>query len=241
MMGYYIAVGTGDGQGSAKMRLLGARVPSIYSRAERVSDAAVHIAGLVAALIAVPVLITLSALWLGDRGAVFAALVYGVSLIAMLTCSAFYNMTWHPARKDFLRRIDQSAIYIKIAGTYTPFVVLSGGQSSMFLSALWAAALFGVTMILFSPARLKVISIVLYLGIGWAGAVAGGPLIDGLSPTGFGLILMGGSLYTLGLVFFLWETLPFHNTIWHVFVLTASAILYAAVLVEIWGRAALAI
>ena len=77
----------------------------------------------------------------------------------------------------------------------------------------------------------------LYLALGWAGAVIGGPLIHALSPAGFALILAGGALYTLGVVFFLWERLPFHNTIWHVFVLAASWILYAAVVVELWGRA----
>ena len=80
-------------------------------------------------------------------------------------------------------------------------------------------------------------SLALYLGIGWAGAVIGGPLVEGLSPAGLALILAAGSTYTLGVVFFLWERLPFHNTIWHVFVLAASFLLYAALLVELSGRA----
>ena len=81
------------------------------------------------------------------------------------------------------------------------------------------------------------VGLALYLGIGWAGAVIGGPMVEGLSPAGLRLILAAGCIYTLGVVFFLWERLPFHNTIWHVFVLAASFLLYAAVLVELWGRA----
>jgi hemolysin III len=214
-----------------------ARVPEIYSRAEQMSDAVVHVAGLVAALVAVPVLITLAAVWFGDASTVIAAIVYGLSLIGMFACSALYNMTPLPHWKDLLRRIDQSAIYLKIAGTYTPFAVLTGSQAGFFLAGVWSAALAGASLILLSPGRLKWSALALYLGLGWAGALIGGPLVEGLSPAGLGLILSAGGIYTLGLVFFLWERLPFHNTIWHVFVLAASFLLYAAVLVELWGRA----
>jgi len=214
------------------------RVPMVYSRAELVSDAAVHVAGIVAALLAVPVLITLAAVWVGEAGVVVAALVYGICLIGMLACSAVNNMVRLPAWKDLLRRIDQSAIYLKIAGSYTPFAVLAGTHAGLFLAGLWSAALAGAAMRLWSAARLKWASIVLYLLIGWLGAVAGGPLFAEMSPTGFTLILAAGGIYTLGVVFFVWERLPFHNTIWHGFVLAASFVLYAAVLVEISSRAA---
>jgi hemolysin III len=214
-----------------------ARVPMIYSRAEQLTDAAVHVLGIVAALVAVPVLITLAAVWFGDATTVIAAAVYGVSLIGMLACSALYNMTPMPAWKDLLRRIDQSAIYVKIAGTYTPFAVLAGSHAGFFLAGVWSVALAGASLILFSPTRLKWSALALYLAIGWAGAVIGGPLVEGLSAAVLGMILAAGVIYTLGLVFFLWERLPFHNTIWHVFVLAASFLLYAALLVELSARA----
>jgi hemolysin III len=214
------------------------RVPMVYSRAELLSDAAVHVAGIVAAVLAVPVLITLAAVWIGEATVVVAALVYGLSLIGMLACSAINNMVRLPAWKDMLRRIDQSAIYVKIAGSYTPFAVLAGTHAGLFLAGLWSAALAGAAVRLWSAARLKWASIGLYLMIGWIGAVAGGPLFSEMSGTTFVLILVAGGIYTLGVVFFVWERLPFHNTIWHVFVLAASFVLYAAVLVEISGRAA---
>ena len=126
---------------------------------------------------------------------------------------------------------------MKIAGSYTPFAVLTGTHAGSFLSSVWGAALAGASLRLFSGARLKWASILLYLAIGWVGALIGGPLVAALTPTGFALILAAGCIYTAGVVFFLWERLPFHNTIWHVFVLAASFVLYAAVMVELSGRA----
>lgn len=212
------------------------RNPLIYSRAEQLSDAAVHVTGVVAALAAVPVLLALASSFSADWAILAAAAVYGASLIAMLSCSAFYHMAPLPEWKDALRRVDQSAIYLKIAGTYTAFAVLSGSHEGPLLTGLWAAALTGALLIVFSPGRLRWLSLALYLGMGWAGALVGAPMLASLAPQTYALVVAGGSLYTLGLVFFLWERLPFHNTIWHVFVLGASAILYAALVGEIWAR-----
>ena len=214
------------------------RVPMIYSRAEVLSDAAVHAVGLVSALIAAPVLVTLAAVWFGDPTTVAAAAIYGLSLIAMFVCSAVYNHLALPARKDVLRRLDQSAIYVKIAGSYTPFAVLTGTHAGFFLAGVWGTAVLGASLIILSPTPLKWASILLYLGLGWAGgadrrADAG----RALARSGFALIVAAGSIYTAGLFFFLWERLPFHNTIWHLFVLAASFVLYAAVLLELSGRA----
>jgi len=213
------------------------RVPMVYSRAEVLSDAAVHAVGLVSALIAVPVLVTLAAVWFGDPTTIAAAAVYGLSLISMFACSAIYNLVSLPSWKDFLRRVDQSAIYVKIAGSYTPFAVLTGTHAGFFLAGVWGTAMLGASLIILYPSRLKWASILLYLGLGWLGGLIGAPMLAALSPAGFALIVAAGSLYTAGLLFFLWESLPFHNTIWHVFVLAASFVLYAAVLLELSGRA----
>lgn len=213
------------------------RLPMVYSRAEVLSDAAVHAVGLLSALIAVPVLVTLAAVWFGDPTTVAAAAIYGLSLIAMFACSAVYNLAPVPPWKDFLRRVDQSAIYVKIAGSYTPFAVLTGTHAGFFLAGVWGTAVLGASLIILYPSRLKWASILLYLGLGWLGALIGAPMLAALSPAGFALIVAAGSLYTAGLLFFLWERLPFHNTIWHVFVLAASFVLYAAVLLELSGRA----
>jgi hemolysin III len=213
--------------------MLPVRVPPIYSRAELRSDAVVHVTGILAALVAAPVLVALSVVWMGDAGTVSATLIYAICLVAMLVCSALYNTMSPPERKDMFRRIDQSAIYFKIAGTYTPFAVLTGAHAGPLLIGVWGAALGGAALILFGPAGMRRASVVLYLALGWAGAAIGGPLIEGLSGEGLALIVTGGVLYSAGVLFLLWERLPHHNTIWHVFVLAATAILYVAVVVEL--------
>jgi hemolysin III len=210
-----------------------ARVGGAYSRAERLSDAAVHLTGLAIAILAAPALVTLAAIWIDDRRLVLAAIVYSVSLVAVLACSALYHMTTAPGWKEPLRRLDQSAIYLKIAGTYTPFAVMSGPQAMPFLAGLWAAAAAGVSLKLLSARQLFGLTVGLYLAMGWAATVVGGPVLERLTPEGFRLVLAGGGLYTVGVAFLIWDRLPFHTTIWHVFVLAASLTLYAAVAIEL--------
>lgn len=203
------------------------------SRAEWLSDAVVHVLGVVAALMAVPVLVTLAILWHGDAGIVAAALIYGCAMIAMLVCSAIYNITHGCRWTGLFRRMDHSAIYVKIAGTYTPFAVLTGAHTGLLLTALWITAAFGVGLKILAPHRFKLLTVALCLAMGWAGVVFGGEMIARLAPATFALMLAGGLLYTVGVVFFLWASLPFHNTIWHVFVLVATAVFYVATVVQL--------
>lgn len=199
-----------------------------YRRAERLTDAVIHASGLVLVLIAVPVLITAAAFLRGDFTAMFGVTVYGFALIAMILCSALYNMIPAPGWDEVLKRLDHAAIYVKIAGTYTPFTLLSG-HGLWLLTGLWAAALTGVGIKLFSPHRFRLATLSLYLAMGWAGLLAGGTFLEALSVPVLTLIVTGGLLYTAGVAFYLFERLPFHYTIWHVFVLAASLVFYAAV------------
>jgi hemolysin III len=201
-----------------------------YSRAERLSDAVVHVSGVAAALIAVPILVTLAVVLRGD--AIAGTGLYGTALIAMLVCSALYNMTREARRKALFRHLDQTAIFIKIASTYTPFVLLSGVGTGWLLPGLWGAALAGSVMRLLAPDRLRLVAVALALAMGWAGLFAGSDFFGGLSTAVIVLIVTGGALYTIGVAFFLFERLPFHYTIWHAFVLAASMVFYAAVTVQ---------
>lgn len=205
-----------------------------YSRAEYISDAIVHASGIGAALIGGPLLIALAVLWSGDAGIVTAVSIYFATGLAMWSASAAYNLIQRPAWVDRLRRMDQSAIYLKIAGTYTPFAVLAAGQAG-FLAGIWTVAAIGAVLILFTS-RFGWLAIPLYLGLGWAGALWGGPIVSGLSPLGFWLLVVGGVIYSSGIAFLLWERLPFHNTIWHVFVFLGSLACYAAIAAELWER-----
>jgi hemolysin III len=199
-----------------------------YTRAEYVSDAVVHVAGLALAVMAVPALVATAAFVRGDAPSLIGTSIYGAALILMLGCSALYNMVRRPDWSGVLKRLDHSAIYMKIAGTYTPFTLISG-QGLALTAGLWGAAFLGIFLKVAAPHRFRWAGLALYLGMGWAGVVAGGALLAALPVPVVVLMIVGGLLYTAGVVFYLWDRLPFHNTIWHVFVLAASAVFYAAV------------
>lgn len=204
-----------------------------YSRAERLSDAVVHVLGIGAALVAVPILIILAVILRGDAPAVASTTLYGVALVTMLVFSALFHLTTRPRMRRVFRSLDHTAILCLIAATYTPFVLLSGADASGLLVGLWAAALSGAALRAFAPDRLKLAAIALALGMGWAGLIGGGALFAVLSTPVMVLITIGGVLYTVGVGFCVWERLPFHYTIWHVCVLAASAVFYAAVTVQL--------
>lgn len=204
-----------------------------YSRAERLSDASVHVLGVVSAIMAVPVLVTLAAIWRGDATAVVAILIYGATLIAMLGCSALYHMGYRHRARWLYMRLDYGAIYFKIAGTYTPFVLLSGGHGWAMLTGLWGAAIAGSSLRAIAPDRFRWVALGLYLGMGWAGVIVGWPLLSSLSLPVLMLMLVGGTIYTVGVGFFLSHKLPFHTTIWHAFVLAASGVFFAAIVLHL--------
>lgn len=213
--------------------------PRLYSRAEDLSDAVVHIAGLAVVCIAVPVLIVLAAVQRGDLTAMVGTSVYSGGLIAMILCSALYNMVRRPGWAWLLQRLDHAAIYLKIAGTYTAFVLLAG-QGGMLALVVWAAAGVGVLLKAISPERFRPVALALYLGMGWAGVIGGGDLLAALPGMVVGLMLAGGAIYSLGVGFYLWQGLRFHYTVWHICVLAATLVFYAAVLVAVISEAPVA-
>ncbi|MCC5955106.1 MAG: hemolysin III family protein [Natronohydrobacter sp.] len=208
-----------------------------YSAAERRLDAAIHYLGLASVMLAVPLLIgaaVMRALSDGSGQLVLAASIYGATFVAMIGASALFNLGLRPALDWLFQRLDHAAIYLKIAGTYTPFTLITG-QGLWLLAGLWGAAACGVVLKLISPARFKVLAIALYLGMGWVGLVILPDLAQSLSPVIVGLMLAGGLVYTVGVVFYLWQALPYHFAIWHVFVLVASFLFYAAIMVLVLG------
>jgi hemolysin III len=131
-----------------------------------------------------------------------------------------------------LRRCDHAAIFIKIAATYTPFAVakMGGTVGLVLLAAVWGIALAGAAAKLIAPHRVASMSTLLYLAQGWLCVLTMQPLLSALSPTAMILLLVGGVLYTVGVIFHRWERLSYHNAIWHGFVLVASACHFGAVL-----------
>ena len=210
----------------------------VYSPAERRADHAIHILGLAWAAVAVPLMLFYVLRWHGASPITAAALVYSATLFATLGFSAAYHMAERPDLVEWLRRGDHAAIYAKIAGAYTPIVILHGGPwTASMLAFLWACAAAGMTLKIAWPRRWDRLAVLFYLAMGWSAVLAGGPVLEGLTATGFWLIVAGGVLYSVGVIFYLWESLPFQNAIWHALVLTATALVFSAILGELAAAA----
>lgn len=210
-------------------------------RGEYIADAAVHAVGLGFVAVAVPALL-FGAHRAGDGPTLAALAVYGASLLAMVLFSALYNLgqraQWAtPRRLDALRRLDHGAIFLKIAGTYTPFAALSmaAGSGLRLLVAVWAVAVIGALVKIAAPRRFEFASVALYLALGWAVIWVGAEAVASVSPPALALLAAGGVLYTMGVAFHLWDRLPFQNAIWHLHVLVASVCMYGAVVLETLG------
>jgi len=204
------------------------------TRGELVADGVIHLIGIAAGLFGAAILV-IAAATRGTPLELAALITYSGGLLAMLGCSAAYQLLRSSRRRELLRCFDHSAIFLMIAGTYTPFTLLR-------LTPLWAAALtglvwsiagVGIALRLVRPPLFDRVSIGFYLALGWAGLAAIGPLVPFVQTSTLVLIAAGGLLYTAGVVFHLWERLPFQNAIWHAFVLVAAGAHYAAVLDEI--------
>lgn len=202
-----------------------------YSRAEVISDAAVHLGALGAALAAVPVMIALAAAWQLGAGPITGLTVYGGSLIVMLFCSFLYNHVRCSDCMMRLRALDQSAIFVKIAGTYTPFALISGTGFGL-LTAIWSGAAFGVVLAALRGRGSVLPCAILCLALGWAIVVGGQNLLATMSLPVVALMLAGGVLYSVGVPFLLAKRLRYHNTIWHGFVVVASVLYFIAIFVH---------
>ncbi len=203
------------------------------TRNERRVDAVLHGAGAGAAAVAVAVLLR-AAVATGEGRVIAATALYGAALLAMLGLSAAYHTVRHPGWKEALRVYDHAAIYVMIADTYTPFAVLGigGGAGTALLAGVWGLALFGVAVKVLMPRRFERSSLVLYLALGWIGLPAVGLALAALPLSALVLILAGGLLYTAGVAFHVWETLPYQNALRHAFVLAAAGCHFAAVVVD---------
>jgi hemolysin III len=157
--------------------------------------------------------------------------VYGIGLVSMFAASAVYNLTHEPRLKERLRRLDHSAIFLMIAGSYTPFALIKiGGVTGAYLLAVvWGAAIIGIAFKLLLPGRLDRFSVLLYLAQGWIILFALDPLVEAVPYWSFVLLLAGGAIYTAGVVFHLLERMPFHNAIWHLFVLGGAISQFASI------------
>lgn len=202
-----------------------------YDRTELIADGIVHAVGVIFGLIAATVLVVLTAVYASVLDIVVVS-IYVAGLLAMLSLSATYNL-WPVSRtKWVLRRFDHSAIYVLIAATYTPFIMET--RDSVFavvlLAGVWCVAVFGIVLKLRWPGRFDRLSVGLYLALGWSGMMLYDSVVTALPKISLWLVLAGGALYSLGVIFHSWRRLRFQNVIWHCFVLLGAACHYTAVM-----------
>jgi hemolysin III len=193
------------------------------SAAELVADGIVHGIGITSALSLGTVLVVFAAIG-PARTDLPAIILYLVSLLMVLGISLAFNLAPVSRFKKLMARLDQAAIFLFIAGSYTPFLTLLGRSSEVqLLTALvWGAALIGIALKLIVPEKFGRLAILLYLAIGWSGILVFQNLAATLPPVALWLLVAGGITYSAGIIFHLWERLKFHIALWHVFVVAGS-------------------
>jgi len=195
----------------------------MYSLGEELANSITHGVGAVLSLVGLTVLIVLAAIY-GDAWRVVSFSIYGLTSIILYLISTLYHSFPQPRVKRIFRTLDHAAIYLLIAGTYTPFMLIAvrGALGWTLLAVVWGLAVLGVIWKLFFMGRLKYIATGAYLLMGWIAVLAIKPMLASLSTAGISLIVAGGILYSLGVIFYVWRKLPYNHAIWHVFVLVAS-------------------
>ncbi len=194
-----------------------------YTAMEEVAHALTHGVGAVLSVVALIVMLVWTSTH-GDAFHVVAVSVYGASLILLYTASTLYHAFPWPKIKAVFQQLDHAAIYVLIAGTYTPFALINlrGAWGWTLLGVAWGIALLGVVLELGMKKRIKWLSLSLYLGMGWMALIAIKPMIDNVDTGGLMLLVAGGLAYTFGVIFYVWKTLPYHHAVWHLFVLAGS-------------------
>ncbi|MHA7878652.1 MAG: PAQR family membrane homeostasis protein TrhA [Saccharospirillum sp.] len=202
-----------------------------YSTLEEWANSLTHGIGAALSIAGLVVLVVLASLY-GDAWQIVSASIYGASLILLYTASTLYHAVQSPRARVILQRFDHIAILYLIAGTYTPFtlVTLRGPWGWSLFGIVWGLALVGTVVHLTSLRRFHGLMVGLYLLMGWSVLIALAPLIQAMPAAGLGLLVAGGLSYTLGVVFYVAKRLPFNHAIWHLFVLAGSVLHFFTVM-----------
>ena len=204
-----------------------------YSLGEEIAHSVTHGVGIVLSIAGLTVLVAFAALR-GDAWHVVSCSVFGATLVLAYTASTVYHAipgTFARAKR-VLRVLDHSAIYLLIAGTYTPFclVNLRGPWGWTLFGVVWGLAVAGIVFKALLLGRLKVLSVVAYVAMGWLVLIAARPLSRSVALGGIVLLIAGGVSYTAGVAFYAATRLKYHHAVWHFFVLSGSALHFFAVL-----------
>lgn len=201
-----------------------------YPRSEEIANRVTHGAGILLGVAGLVLMVVYSSLR-GDAWHVVSTSIFGATLVLLYTASTLYHSFSSENLRRLLRKFDHAAIFLLIAGTYTPFVLvtLRGPWGWSLFGVVWGLAAVGVAVKFWFAGRFRILSTLIYLGMGWLVMIAIKPLMSALPAGGLKLLVAGGLCYTGGAVFYLWKSLPFHHAIWHVFVLAGSTCHWAAV------------
>ena len=201
---------------------------------EEFANTITHGFGLVLSLAAFVFLVILASVN-GDFWYVASSVLYGLSLVTLYAASTFYHSAVLPEQKRVLQIVDHCCIYVLIAGSYTPFtlIVLRSGIGAKLFLFVWAFALLGIAAKLIFGKRFPVISVVSYMVMGWIGLIAVEPLFAALGFAPIALVVAGGLAYSIGVIFFAWESIRHHHAIWHVFVLMGSICHFLAIAIYV--------
>lgn len=206
------------------------QLTSRYTRREEYANIGTHAVGVVFSIAAL-VLMVLYAVENGDPYFIVAVSIFGATLILLYLMSTLYHSVRHPKVKHVFRVFDHSCIYLLIAGSYTPFtlVTLRGGWGWTLFGLTWGLALCGIIFKIFFTKRFSILSTLMYIALGWLVIVAIKPLLGAVPTGGVAWLVAGGLLYTFGVVFYAWRRIPYHHAIWHLFVMAGSFCHFLAV------------
>lgn len=202
-----------------------------YSTGEEIANSITHGLGLLLAIGGLGVLTAFAALK-GNGWHVTSCSIYSAALILLFSASTLYHSFPFPRVKRLFRIFDHSAIFIMIAGTYTPFTLvnLRGPWGWTLFGVVWGVAVLGILLETLAMDRWPRLSLALYVVMGWAVVAAIKPMLQSVAPGGLILMLAGGLAYTVGIIFYAWKKMPYHHAVWHLFVLAGSILHFFAIL-----------
>ncbi len=205
-----------------------------FNARQELANSLSHGFGFLFGIISLPILLILAA-QNGHIAGLVGAAIYGFSFLMLFGFSTLYHSFQQPALKSIFQKIDHISIYFLIAGTYTPLILmyLFNGVGIALLVGLWSLVVFGTIFKLFFTGRFEKLSLFIYLAMGWSLVLVAKPFFANMSAGVLALLATGGGLYTLGVVFYRWEKLPYHHAIWHLFVLAAGICHYVSVLLAL--------
>ncbi len=208
----------------------------VEHRREEIANVVTHGIGVILSIGSGAVLITLASVHAGTRE-VISVVVFSIALLLLYSASTLYHIARSEPVKSRLKVLDHCAIFLLIAGTYTPFTIASirGGWGWSLFGVVWGLAVFGIVFKLFFTGRFRYLSTATYIGMGWLVIIAFAPLSQALTPLALSLLIAGGVFYTAGTLFYHVERIPYSHAIWHLFVLSGSICHFAAVTVQIIG------